>query len=144
MLLETAAQIASEKGISFEPHINITSVSEVFSALIFGQRERDFISALKDKKGAKINSLFWKLTFDRVIYSPNSLNRRGVFAKEIKSLSRPHDSYKKLKEALEESIFFSYLFLKLKIKEKEGKGDRMLFIFFCFMLLLIFVYGLLL
>jgi hypothetical protein len=135
VLLEMAAQIASKKCISLEPHINNTNVSEVFSTLVFGQRERDFISALKNKKVAKID-LPCRLTFERVIYSPNSLNRRGVLAKEIKALCRPYYSSKELKEALEESIYFSYLTreMGLAIEEREERErtnrNQRIFIYF--------------
>lgn len=108
VLLETAAQVASKKGISLEPHINKTNVSKVFSILVFGQREHDFIFALKNKKGAKID-LPCRLTFEQVIYTPNCLNRRGVLAKDIWPLCRKFNSSEELIKTLEESKYFSYL-----------------------------------
>lgn len=135
VLMEIAATEARDIGISLEPHINNSNVSEVFSNLIFGEKERNFISALKNKNGAKIGRSHY-VEFGFTLTSPNSLNRRGVLAREIKALSRKHNSDKELLETIEKSLYFSCLSADLRgridsesQKKRESNRNVLLLLF---------------
>ena len=141
VLMEIAAKVASDKGISLEPHINISNVSEVFSNIVFGENERNFISALKNKNGAEIDRSHC-VSFSVSFSSPNFLNRRGILAREVKALSRPHNSDKELLETIKESRYFSYLASQLERKverksQEERDSIKRVFLCVCFSIIII-------
>jgi hypothetical protein len=139
VLMEIAAKVASDKGISLEPHINISNVSEVFSNIVFGENDRNFISALKNKNGAEIDRSHC-VSFSVSFSSPNFLNRRGILAREVKALSRPHNSDKELLETIKESRYFSYLASQLEIERKsqeERDSINRVFLCVCFSIIII-------
>lgn len=157
-LLELVEQTASEKGISLEPYINLTNISQVFSFYVFGQKELDFITALRDRKSIRVSDNQPKsiivsdnqpsLFYEPAVKKQNALNQRGVFAKEYQMLNKKFVSYEKLIEALEESTYFNYLSSQAKehakehakrVKLKEEKEISNLFLFLTSIIGIIFL-----
>lgn len=132
-LLELLEQTASKKGISLEPYIDLTNISQVFSSYVFGQEEHEFITALQNREGIGILNTVPKLFFKPTVKNKNALNRRSVFAKEYQMLSRKFNSYEELIESLEESTYFSYLTSQAKehaerekLKEEKQKSNSLI------------------
>tara|TARA_B110000483_G_C18127233_1_gene516142 strand:- start:769 stop:1404 length:636 start_codon:yes stop_codon:yes gene_type:complete len=142
-LLELVEQTASEKGISLEPYINLTNISQVFSSYVFGQKERVFIAALQNKKGVGIFNTRPYLLFEPALKKKNALNQKGVFAKEYQMLNTKFASYEKLIEALEESTYFNYFSSQAKehaerkkLKEEKQKSTLIFQTFFLAIIIL--------
>jgi hypothetical protein len=132
-LLELVEQTASEKGISLEPYINLTNISQVFSSYVFGQKEHVFITALQNKKGVGIFNTRPYLLFEPALKRKNALNQKGVFAKEYQMLNTKFASYEKLIEALEKSTYFNYFSSQAKehakrekLKEEKQKSNSLI------------------